>query len=134
MIKKKRLRNNSKFDISNKEKTYNKLLVGYLDYRNNKEKIKDKYSHDFYNENKNINNVQINLNNNNKEKSSLKKKYYDKTNNSTRNEERILYPKKRKKEYTSSGNIQNNLKLKHKLSLISEEECYKKKENKNNFI
>ena len=131
--KKKRLRNNSKFDISNKEKTYNKLLVGYLDYRNNKEKIKDKYSHDFYNENKNINNVQINLNNNNKEKSSLKKKYYDKTNNSTRNEERILYPQKRKKEYTSSDSIKNNLRLKHKLSLISEEEGYKKIENKNNI-
>ena len=77
--------------------------------------------------------MQINLNNNNKEKSSLKKKYYDKTNISNRNEERILYPQKRKKEYTSSDNIQNNLRLKHKLSLISEEEGYKKIENKNNI-
>ena len=114
--------NNSKSDIIiNKEKSYNNLFNSYLEYRNNKEKIKDKYSNDYNDENKNINDDKINLFNNKIEKKLLIKKYYNQINSSLINKEHIFNLPKEKKEYTSTENNKNHFLFNKKISIIKEE-------------
>ena len=125
--------NNSKSDIIiNKEKSYNNLFNSYLEYRNNKEKIKDKYSNDYNDENKNINDDKINLFNNKIEKKLLIKKYYNQINSSLINKEHIFNLPKEKKEYTSTENNKNHFLFNKKISIIKEENNDKIIENINN--
>ena len=125
--------NNSKSDIIiNKEKSYNNLFNSCLEYRNNKEKIKDKYSKDYNDENKNINDDKIKLVNNKIEKKLLIKKYYNQINNSLINKDHIFNLSKEKNEYESTENNKNQFLFNKKISIIKEENNDKIIENINN--